>query len=157
MGRIGNPDFFFIVVCDCHVLFELSEEKKKHFYGFWVLYISLRTKVTFSLFLSLSLQLQFSFKWDLQFSVLELKTLQNCSLWFQNGGKTYPMLATKLRRVCHIYIFFINEHHLNPNVSINIDNSKSKLHQCLYRHTLKVTLNLCNCLNLLKLSGCTAL
>lgn len=31
---------------------------------------------------------------------------------------------------------------LNPKVSLNIHNSKSVMHKCHYRHTLKETLNL---------------
>lgn len=101
MCRIGNPDVSFF--CDCHVWFDLSV--KNFFYGFWVLYISLRSKVFFS---SSSLQLQFSVKWDLLFRVLEFKTFQDCSLWFKNRRETYPLLATKLGLVSHTVYCLMN-------------------------------------------------
>lgn len=40
------------------------------------------------------------------------------------------------------HIHFLNENPFNPKVSLNIHNAKSVLHKCLYRHTLKDTLNL---------------
>lgn len=97
-------------------------------------------------FLSSSLQLQFSVKWDLKFRVLESKNFRIVHYDFK---KDLSVARNKI--ASSLSYIFLYEHHFNPEVSKNIGYSKSVLHKCLYRHTLKETLNLYNCLNLLKL------
>lgn len=138
-----NVSFF---VSDCH-FYLTCQRKKKICYGFWALYVSPRTKVSFSfLFLSSSLQLQFSVKWDLKFRLLESKNFRIVHYDFK---KDLSVARNKI--ASSLSYIFLYEHHFNPEVSKNIGYSKSVLHKCLYRHTLKETLNLYNCLNLLKL------
>lgn len=124
----------------------LVRGRKKYVMGFGLSMSVRGPRFPFFFFLSSSLQLQFSVKWDLKFRVLESKNFRIVHYDFK---KDLSVARNKIASI--LSYIFLYEHHFNPEVSKNIGYSKSVLHKCLYRHTLKETLNLYNCLNLLKL------
>lgn len=96
-----NVSFF---VSDCH-FYLTCQRKKKICYGFWALYVSPRTKVSFSFFFCHHLcncNLVSNETWNLEFWNLKIS-----GLFIMISKKTYPLLATKLRLVSHIF-FFMN-------------------------------------------------
>lgn len=123
-------------VSDCHVLF--FKGRKNNFMGFGF---------SISVWGPILLYIYFCH----HLFNCNLVSTETCNLEFQN---------LKLFRIVHFdfkidgrnircsqrnsrlsYTFF-NENYFNPKVSLNIHNSKSVMHKCLYRHTLKETLNL---------------
>lgn len=124
----------------------LVRGRKKYVMGFGLSMSVRGPRFLFLFFLSSSLQLQFSVKWDLKFRVLESKNFRIVHYDFKND-----LSVARNKIASSLSYIFLYEHHFNPEVYKNIGYSKSVLHKCLYRHTLKETLNLYNCLNLLKL------